>query len=105
MDDCPLAALSHPDCHRVHDAAAIGRPVAGLDVDVQTRQAVGAVVAVIAPRVFRNDSSAADLADERVAAGVGLIIAFFKDFAFVFAIHEILLLKMTLGPSGGMACV
>ena len=63
------------------------------------------VVAVIAPRVFRNDGSAADLADERVAAGVGLIIAFFKGFAFVFAIHEILLLKMTLGPSGGMACV
>ena len=63
------------------------------------------MVAVIAPRVFRNDGSAADFADERVAAGVGLIIAFFKGFAFVFAIHEILLLKLPLGPSGGMACV
>ena len=72
---------------------------------MQARKAVRAMVSVVAAGVFRRTEPAAELAGKYVVTGVGLIVAFFKGFAFVFAIHEILLLKMTLGPSGGMACV
>ena len=51
VDDRPLAAPAYPDRHRLHDAAAVGSPVTGLDVYVQAGEAVGAVVAVVAPGV------------------------------------------------------
>ena len=106
MDDCPLAAFSHPDCHRVHDAAAIGRPVAGLDVDVQAGKAVWAVVAVVAAGILRRAEPAADLAGEGILAGVRLVVAFFKGLAFVFAVHGVSSgRKIMRNPSGGAACV
>ena len=45
------------------------------------------MVSVVAAGVFRRAESAADLAGEGVMAGMGLIVAFFKGFAFVFAVH------------------
>ena len=44
MDDCPLAALAHPYGDRLHDAAAVGFPVAGLDVHMQAAQTVWTMV-------------------------------------------------------------
>ena len=54
---------------------------------MEASEAVGAMVAVVASGVFRRAESAADLTGEGVMAGMGLIVAFFKGFAFVFAVH------------------
>ena len=51
VDDGPLAAFAYPDCHRLHNAAAVGGAVAGFFVHMKTGQAVGAMVAVVAPGV------------------------------------------------------
>ena len=104
VDDRPFTAPAYPDRHRLHDAAAVGSPVAGLDVYVQAGKAVGAVVAVVAAGPLRCAESAADLAGEGVAAGVGLVITFFVLFAFVFAIHVAPPEDVGSGSSGGMAC-
>ena len=89
VDDRPLAALAYPDRHRRHDAAAVGSPVAGLDVYVQAGEAVGAVVAVVAAGLLRCAESAADLAGEGVIAGMVLVVAFFKSLPLVFAVHGV----------------
>ena len=89
VDDGPLAALAYPDRHRLHDAAAVGSPVAGLDVYVQAGKAVGAVVAVVAAGPLRCAESTADLAGEGVIAGMGLVVAFFKSLPLVFAVHGV----------------
>ena len=89
VDDRPLAALAYPDRHRLHDAAAVGSPVAGLDVYVQAGEAVGAVVAVVAAGLLRCAESAADLAGEGVIAGMVLVVAFFKSLPLVFAVHGV----------------
>ena len=89
VDDRPLAAPAYPDRHRLHDAAAVGSPVAGLDVFVQAGEAVGAVVAVVAAGVLRRAEPAADLAGKGILAGVRLVVAFFKGLAFVFAVHGV----------------
>ena len=78
VDDSPFAASAHPNSHRLHDAAAVGRPVAGLDVDVQAGKAVRTVVAVVAAGVLRRAEPAADLAGEGIVAGVRLVVAFFQ---------------------------
>ena len=72
---------------RVHVPAAVGCPVAGLEVDVEAGEAVGAMVAVVTPCVLRGAEPPADLAGKAVIAGMGLIIAFFERFAFIFPIH------------------
>ena len=106
VDDSPFAASAHPNSHRLHDAAAVGRPVAGLDVDVQAGKAVWAVVAVVAAGVLRRAEPAADLAGEGILAGVRLVVAFFKGLAFVFAVHGVSSgRKIMRNPSGGTACV
>lgn len=51
VDDGPLAAFAYPDRHRLHDAAAVGGTVAGFFVHMKAGQAVGAMVAVVAPGV------------------------------------------------------
>ncbi len=89
VDDRPLAAPAYPDRHRLHDAAAVGSPVAGLDVYVQAVEAVGAVVAVVAADPLRCAESTADLAGEGVIAGMGLVVAFFKSLPLVFAVHGV----------------
>ena len=81
MDDRPLAALAHPYGDRLHNAAAVRFPVAGLDVHMQAAQTVRAMVAVIAAGVLRCAEPAAYLAGESVGAGVGLIVTFFKGFS------------------------
>lgn len=87
--DRPFTAPAYPDRHRLHDAAAVGSPVAGLDVYVQAGKAVGAVVAVVAAGLLRCAESAADLAGKGVAAGMGLVVAFFKSLPLVFAVHSV----------------
>ena len=104
VNDGPFSAPAHPDGDRLHDPAAVTFPVARLNVQMQACKAVRAVVAVAGACVFRDDSPSADLADEGVAAGVGLIVAFFKGFAFVFAIHVAPPEDVGSGSSGGMAC-
>lgn len=89
VDDRPLAAPAYPDRHRLHDATAVGGPVAGLDIYVQAGEAVGAVVAVVAAGPLRCAESAADLAGKAVAAGMGLVVAFFKSLPLVFAVHGV----------------
>ena len=89
VDDGPFAASAHPNSHWLHDAAAVGRPVAGLDVYVQAGEAVGAVVAVVAAGLLRCAESAADLAGKGVIAGMGLVVAFFKSLPLVFAVHGV----------------
>lgn len=76
--NCPLSAFSHPDCYRFHDPAAIVRTVARRFINVQTGQAVTAVIAVLASGIFRRIEPAAHPAGEAVGTGMGLIIAFFK---------------------------
>ena len=87
--DRPLAALAYPDRHRLHDAAAVGGPVAGLDVYMQAGKAVGAVVTVVAAGILRCTEPATDLAGKAVAAGMGLVVAFFKGLPLVFAVHSV----------------
>ena len=68
-------------------------------------QAVGAMVAVVAPCILRGADPSADLAGKGIVAGVGLIVTFFKGLTFVFAIHGIVLLKLVHHSfSGGVAC-
>ena len=86
--DRPFSTFAHPDGDRLHDAAAVACPVAGFYVHMKAAQAVGAVVAVGAACIFRHTGSAADLAGKCIVTGVGLIVAFFKGFAFVFAVHS-----------------
>lgn len=87
--DRPLAALAYPDRHRLHDAAAVDGPVAGLDVYMQAGKAVGAVVTVVAAGILRCAEPATDLAGKAVAAGMGLVVAFFKGLPLVFAVHGV----------------
>ena len=87
VDDGPLAAPAHPYGHRLHDAAAVAGAVARLNVHMQAAQTVGAVVAVVAAGALRRAEPPTDLAGEGVAAGVCLVIALFKGFPFVFAVH------------------
>ena len=89
VDDRPLAAPAYPDRHWLHDAAAVGRPVAGLDVYVQAGEAVGTVVTVVAAGILRCAEPTADLAGEGVIAGMGLVVAFFKSLPLVFAVHGV----------------
>jgi hypothetical protein len=51
VDDGPLAAFAYPDGYRLHDAAAVGGTVAGFFVHIKAGQAVGTMVAVVAPGV------------------------------------------------------
>lgn len=88
VDDGPFAAPADPDGHRLHNAAAVRRPVPRLHVHVETGQAVGAVVAVIAAGIFRQAKSSADPAGKRIAAGMGLVIPFFKGFSLIFTVHD-----------------
>ena len=105
VDDGPLAAFAYPDGHRLHDAAAVGGTVAGLFVHMKAGQAVGAMVAVVAPCILRGADPSADLAGKGIVAGVGLIVTFFKGLTFVFTIHGIVLLKNCVcSSSGGVAC-
>ena len=89
VDDRPLAAPAYPDRHRLHDAAAVGGPITGLDIYVQAGEAVWAVVTVVAAGLLRCAESAADLAGEGVIAGMGLVVAFFKSLPLVFAVHGV----------------
>ena len=89
VDDRPLAAPAYPDRHRLHDAATVRGPVAGLDVYMQAGKAVGAVVAVVAAGIPRCAEPTADLAGEGVIAGMGLVVAFFKGLPLVFAVHGV----------------
>lgn len=87
--DRPFTALAYPDRHRLHNTAAVRGPVAGLDVYMQAGKAVGAVVAVVAAGILRCAEPTADLAGKAVAAGMGLVVAFFKCLPLVFAVHGV----------------
>ena len=87
--DRPLAALAYPDRHRLHNTAAVRGPVARLDVYMQAGKAVGAVVTVVAAGILWCAEPTADLAGKAVAAGMGLVVAFFKGLPLVFAVHGV----------------
>jgi len=87
VDNRPLALASHPDCHRVHQSAAIRLPVTGLDVQVQADQAIGAVIAVLAAGPGRYDQPAAVFAGKAVRTGMCLIVSFFIPYLFIFTVH------------------
>ena len=97
VDDGPFAVFSYPDGDGLHDTAAVRGTVAGLNVHVQAGKAIGAVVAVVAAGVLGSAKPVADLAGKAVVAGVGLVIAFFKGFPLVFAVHSSILLKICVG--------
>lgn len=87
VDYRPLAVFPHPDRYGVHDSPAVRSSVSGLDINMQARKAVRAMVSVVAARSLRHYSASAHFADKSLVAGVSLIITFFVLFAFVFAIH------------------
>ena len=87
MDQSPLAVLSDPHGNRFHDAAAIRRPVARLNVQMLAGQAIGTVVAMRAARALRRDGAPADLADKDIFTRVRFIVTFFKRFFLVFPIY------------------
>lgn len=71
----------------VHNAPAVRGSVARLDIDVHAREAIRAVISVLAARALRHCRASAHPANKSFVAGVGLVITFFVLFAFVFAIH------------------
>jgi hypothetical protein len=105
MDQRPFATLSHPDSHRVHHAAAIGFPIAGLNIDMLTGKTIGAMIAVIAPGTGWNHLSPADLASECIVAGMCFVVALVKLLPFVFTIHEIYPPKSIAVPFGRNALI
>lgn len=66
MDDRPFAAFSHPERYRLHQPAAIGRPVARNDIQMDAVQAIGTVVAVLGPGAGNDDRHTALAAFELV---------------------------------------
>jgi len=75
----------------------MGGAVSRFHIHVEAAQAVGAVVAVVAPGSRRDHRPAAHLTGEAVLTGMGLIVAFFVLFPFVFPVQRIVLLKVLLG--------
>lgn len=71
VDQRPFATLSHPDGDRLHEPAAVGLAVAGVDVEVDAVQAVGAVVPMFGPATGADDRYAAMAALELVGFGPG----------------------------------
>ena len=89
MNDRPLALATNPDGNGLHQAAAVGLTVTGLDVHVQGMQAVGTMVAVIRTGTGRNHQSAAVLTGKTFLAGMVLVITLLKLLTLVFSIHGI----------------
>jgi hypothetical protein len=65
VDQQPLAVGADADGQRLHQGAAVGRPVAGEVVDVTTPQAVRAVVAMRGADCLDRDVELAPAAPER----------------------------------------
>ena len=105
MDHSPFASLAYPDSNSVHHAAAIGFPIAGLDVYMLAGKAVGTVIAMITSSAGWDHLSPADFASKNIVAGVCFVIAFVKLFSFVFAIHEIYPPKSIVVPFGRNALI
>lgn len=103
VDDRPLPVFPHPYAHRIHDAAAAGLPVSGFVIDMQARQAIGTVVAVVAAGAGRNDLTAADLTGKNLVACVRFVVACFKLLSFICPIHGRFLLKVSSFLLGGVA--
>ena len=100
--DRPFTAPAYPDRHRLHDAAAVGSPVAGLDVYVQAGKAVGAVVAMLGAGRVGGHQPPAHLAGKAVVAGVIFVVALFKGLAFILSVHLASCGCYSLSPSGGL---
>jgi hypothetical protein len=75
VDDRPFPAFAHPYRDRLHEGAAIGFPVAGLDVEVDAAETVRAVVAVFGAAAIGRDSEPTVPADEAVG-DVGSMTSF-----------------------------
>ena len=88
VDDGPLPFIAHPHRHRLHNAAAVGLPIPGLNVHMERTQTVGAVIPMVAAGAHRNHQSAAVFAGEAFLAGVGLIVALFVLSALIFTVHS-----------------
>ncbi len=87
MDNGPFSVLAYPNADSVHDAAAVGSTVARFVVEVQTRKAVWAMIAVLRGGTAGDDRASAYFAGKTVVARVGLVIMFIVFFAFILSIH------------------
>lgn len=66
MHERPFAALSHPNCDRLHERAAVGLAIAWLYVQMNAVQAVWTMVAMLAAGAGFHDRHAAVSANEPV---------------------------------------
>ena len=102
VDDGPLTAFPHPYRHRLHGAAALGGPVTGLIVQMDAGQAVGAVVAVVAPGPLGTHGPAADTAGEYVAARLCTVVGF--SAGLISGMHGVCLLESDVFSASGRSC-
>ena len=79
--------VADPNSHRLHNTAAVGFPVAGLDIHMETAEAVRAVVAVLGRCALRDHKASAEFAVEGFVAGMGLIIALFEGHTLILSVH------------------
>ena len=87
VNNGPLALVANPYSNGLHDTAAIGFPIAGLNIHMEAAEAVGTMVPMVAGGTLRYYGAAAVLTLEGLGAGVGLIVTFFKRLALVFSVH------------------
>ena len=93
MNDSPLAVLFDPNAYRIHDTAAIRFSVAGLVIEMKTRQTVAAVIPVAFAIKRRIHFPTAYLTLKAVAAGVVFVIAFLKQLPLILSVQCKNLLK------------
>ena len=105
VDNGPLAVFPHPHGDGVHQSAAVGGAVAGLHVQVEAGQAVGAVVAVVRPRAGGDHRAAAVFAGKAVRTGVGLIVSALVLLALVDPVHGKIPPESNDGNTSGRAVV
>jgi len=74
--DRPFAAFPDPNAYRFHSPAAIRFTIARFVVQMHTRQAIWAMVPVIAPRSGGYDQTAANFAIKTFCTGIIAVISF-----------------------------
>jgi hypothetical protein len=88
MNNGPFTLVANPDCHRLHDTTAICLPITGFNVQMQAVETIRAVVAMFTRCTFRNHKSTTIAAVKLFRASMGLVVALFKRFSFIFTIHK-----------------
>src|SRR5699024_10647358 len=96
VQDGPLPVLSHPHADGLHASVTVRRPVPRLLVQMQTVQAVGAVVPVAAPCSRRHHRPSAHLARKGIHTGMCPEILLVIFALFIFSVHFSFLLVLSL---------